>query len=65
MAKTPGTHEDDDTSQQPRQEKAPTKPERSAIDKEDHTKRREHLSDKIDPKLAPGKGHTGSAKREH
>jgi hypothetical protein len=43
--KSPGTHTDDDTSQQPRQETTPTKPEKSAIDKEDHTAAREKLAD--------------------
>jgi hypothetical protein len=41
--KTPGTHTDDDASQQPRQTTKPTKREESAIDKEDHTRTREKL----------------------
>jgi len=42
--KTPGTHADDDTSQQPRQTTEPTKREKSALDKEDRTSAREKLA---------------------
>ncbi|MBS0253268.1 MAG: hypothetical protein JSR78_19590 [Proteobacteria bacterium] len=47
MSKTPGTHADDDTSQQPRQTETPAGSDRSAATKEDRTKARENLSDKI------------------
>ncbi|HML28843.1 MAG TPA: hypothetical protein PKE16_08400 [Hyphomicrobium sp.] len=53
MPKTPGTHADDDASQQPRQTETPSASERRAIAKEDHTKARQ--------KLAREKG--GAAKR--
>jgi hypothetical protein len=43
--KTPGTHTDDDSSQQPRQNATPTKKEKSAIDCEDHVGAREKLSE--------------------
>lgn len=46
MSKTPGTHADDDASQQPRQTEAPKTSERSGAAKEDHTNAREKLADK-------------------
>ena len=53
--KTPGTHDDDDTSQQPRQSEASTPRERKAIAKEDHNDIREKISDKErDDKKRPG-----------
>lgn len=42
---TPGAHDDDDTSQQPRQNETPTPRERTAIAKEDRKDVREKLSD--------------------
>jgi hypothetical protein len=46
MPKTPGTHADDDHSQQPRQGIEPTRRERSSIADEDHAAEREKLIDK-------------------
>ncbi|MET1046588.1 MAG: hypothetical protein ABWX70_07775 [Hyphomicrobium sp.] len=46
MPKTPGTHEDADKSQQPRQTATPTRREEHAIDKEDHTDARENIAEK-------------------
>lgn len=54
--KTPGTHADDDRSQQPRQTETPAKPEKSAIDSEDHARARDKL---VEEKCAPKKPRSG------
>jgi hypothetical protein len=55
MPKTPGTHEHDDSSQQPSEKKTPKKSELSEMNEEDHAQERQQLAhEQLDPKPRTG-----------